>query len=346
MIDESELTLPWLAGPLSAVVRQQRGHALLLSGREAAAGFVLARRAAQAWLCEHPDERRHPCDECASCHLVRAGTHPDLQVLLPEQLQVQWGTGGADDGDAASRKTRKPSRDIKVEAVRRAIDWSHGSSSRGRGKALVIHPADAMNAVAANALLKTLEEPQPGMRLLLSVGDPLHILPTLRSRCQHLQLPAAPPEQALAWLRHRGVTEPEVLLRAAGGRPLRAAEYAAAGLDAGAWQALPRQLAMGDTRALAAVPLPLAVDVMQQLCHDLMAVSGGAGPAFFPPEALPRSLPADWAGLAAWSRELSDAARSADHPWNVPLRLDALALYAKKALNAGADRRSGRRASA
>jgi DNA polymerase-3 subunit delta' len=166
MLDERDL--PWLAEPLATLRDHDRSHALILHGGAGSGQLELAWRAAQAWLCEQPPG---PCGQCPSCHLALAKVHPDLKVLMPEAVQqaLGWGdTGDEADGDGEGGKSkRKPSREIKIDAVRQAIDWAHTSSSRGRGKVLLLYPADAMNVTASNALLKTLEEPAAGTRLLL-----------------------------------------------------------------------------------------------------------------------------------------------------------------------------------
>src|SRR6185436_7703441 len=163
------------------------------------------------------------------------------------------------------KSRRKPSREIKIDTVRAAIDWAHTSSSRGRGKVLLFYPADAMNATSSNALLKTLEEPAAGTRLLLCVEDPEHLLPTVRSRCQRVRLAPPAEAEAEAWLTAQGVSGAAALLRASGGEPLAAKALVEEGLDAATWARLPALVAAGDTQLLAALPLTRAVRVLQQV---------------------------------------------------------------------------------
>jgi DNA polymerase-3 subunit delta' len=298
-----------------------------LHGAAGSGLFELALRVAQAWLCEHANEAQRPCGHCPSCHLALARSHPDLRVVMPEAVQqaLQWGAAdgegdGADTSDSKSK--RKPSREIKVEAIRQAIDWAHTSSGRGQGKVLVFHPADAMNHVSANALLKTLEEPAAGMRLLLCVADPEQLLPTIRSRCQRVRVQAPSTEQALAWLATQRLEHPEVLLHASGGEPLAAVALAEAGMTAELWVNLPAQVAAGDSRGLAVLPLPQALRALQCLCHDLMAVNAQGHARYFPAASLPHGL--DWRALSTWSRSLQRTVRHDEHPWNAPLLLEAL----------------------
>ena len=313
--------LPWLEQPLQQALRQQRAHALLVQASPGLGALDFMLTLAQAWLCEGADDHR-PCGRCASCHLLRSRSHPDLRVLMPEALRVSLGWAEtADDGDA-SRSKKKPSRQIKIDEVRTAIDWVVQTSSRGRAKVMLLHPAETMNLQAASALLKTLEEPPGQARLMLSTRDAALLLPTLRSRCQRIVLPAPGREQACAWLHAQGVADAAVLLAAAGGAPLDALALSQAGVDAAAWAALPRALAQGRASALGGWPIPQAVSVLQKLCHDAMVLAAGGPPRYFPPQSLPAG--ADPARLAAWAKSLGRVARDDEHPWNEGLLLEAL----------------------
>lgn len=331
MLDERDL--PWLAEPLQQLRDHARSHALILHGGAGSGQFELAWRTAQAWLCEQPPG---PCGECPSCHLVLAKMHPDLKLLMPEAVQQALGWEGADDGDGdgdGGKGKRKPSREIKIDAVRLAIDWAHTSSSRGRGKVLLFYPADAMNMTASNALLKTLEEPAAGTRLLLCVDDPERLLPTVRSRCQRVLFRPPDAATAEAWLTRQGVAGAAALLRATGGEPLAAKALADEGLTAEVWSQLPSQVAGGDPRLLAALPLPRAVRVLQQVCHDAMAQAAGGAPRFFSPGQVPPG--AALGALAAWAADLARVARHDEHPWNVPLRVEALVAQGQRAWTGG-----------
>jgi DNA polymerase-3 subunit delta' len=325
----SAAPLPWLAEPLAEALRSMQGHALLVHGPSGVGQFELAQSLAAAWLCEEPTPAG-ACGHCVSCRLIAARTHPDLRVLVPEALRV---TLGWDDDAEAARdgegKKAKPSRELKVEAVRELIVWAHSTSSRGRGKVAVLYPAHAMNAVAANALLKTLEEPPAGMRLVLATFDPELLLPTLRSRCQRWALQAPLREEALRWLAAQGIDPPEVLLDAAGGRPLDAQAMAQDGLSAAGWLALPAAVAKGDARPLSGWGVPRVVDALQKLCHDAMSLASGGAARFFPRAPFPPAL--DFAALAAWSKSLNRVARHDEHPWNAGLLIESLVLEGSRA---------------
>jgi DNA polymerase-3 subunit delta' len=316
--EDGRLPLPWLRAALTQALQMTRSHALLLHAGVPSGQFELALVLAQAWLCERPD--RAPCGTCQSCRLARQRVHPDLRVVVPEALRVQfaWLT----DDDPLLKSGAKPSRDIKVEQVREAIEWSQRSASSARGRALVLHPAQALNAAAANALLKTLEEPPGALRIVLAGGDPERLLPTIRSRVQRLALKAPDRPDALAWLKQQGVDGGERALAVAGGSPLAALALLEAGVSEADLDALPRAVARGDAQPLIGKPVSVAIDLLLRLAHDAMVHAAGAAPRFFDPAHMP--VPAALAALQAWQRELLRAARHDEHPWNAPLLVEAL----------------------
>ena len=110
--EDGQLPLPWLRDALAQALQLKRSHALLLHAGVPTGQFELAMALAQAWLCEQPD--RAPCGRCTSCRLARQRTHPDLRVVVPETLRVEfdWLT----DDDPMSRSGAKPSREIKIDA--------------------------------------------------------------------------------------------------------------------------------------------------------------------------------------------------------------------------------------
>ncbi len=339
---DGQLPLPWLAQPLRDILHTQRGHALLVHGPQGIGQFELAFSVAQAWLCEGlapgaPVDKA--CGGCAGCRLVQAHSHPDLLVLAPEALREALGLGAdesAADTDKASKA--KPSKEIKVEAVRAAVQFAQTTSARGRGKVVLIHPAERMNAISANTLLKTLEEPPGEARFILSCGAADELLPTIRSRCQAVPLKLPDAAVARDWLAAQQVAQPEVLLAGAGGQPLEALQWAREGLDAVTWTRLPKQLAAGEVGSLASWPLPRLLDALHKLCHDALCVACGAAPRYFPPAAMPR--PAGVPALNAWSRALTRTLRHAEHPWSMPVMVESLVQQAKTALLPGADSRA------
>ncbi len=341
---DGQLPLPWLAPLLRQTLQSQRAHALLLHGPQGVGQFELAITIAQAWLCEAADASKHPCGACASCHLVQAHSHPDLLVLLPEALQEPLGWAAAEAEDGATErtgKTKQPSKEIKVEAVRAAVNFAQTTTARARAKVVVLHPAERMNAVSANTLLKTLEEPPGAARFLLGCAAPDALLPTIRSRCQSVAMALPPLGQATEWLSAQGVADAAVMLAAAGGQPQEALDWTRQGIDAAAWLRLPALVAQGTATAFGARPLARIVDALQKLCHDAACVAAGAAPRYFPASVLRAG--ADPAALHEWMGALNRVARHAEHPWNAGLMAESLVQQGQRALAVGdAKRRAAR----
>jgi len=326
---------PWLQAQLGGLLGR-RAHALLLQGPSGLGQYSLALSLAQAWLCEQPGEQG-ACGQCASCHLVGARGHPDLAVLMPETTLLELGWPLDEKSmDEIEAKKRKPSKEIRVEAMRQAILFSQRTASRGRGLVVLIYPAEDMNAVAANALLKTLEEPPGDTRFVLASEAAHQLLPTIRSRCQTHAMAWPAADAALKWLQSQassvpGLANPSVaqsVLRLAGGRPDDALALAGNGPDAAQWARLPKAVAEGDATALAGFEPLQAVQVLQKLCHDLWAVRVQAEPRFFAAINLP--APPGPRALARWTQALAASARTAEHPFKADLMLEDLVSQARQ----------------
>ena len=331
---------PWLPQPLAELLRQ-RGHAWLLQGPSGLGQYELALSLAAAWLCEQPEEAKAhgACGHCPSCHAIRVRTHADLLVLMPEvaMLALGWPLDEKAQADIDDKK-RKPSREIRVELMRDAIGFAQRTSARGRGKAVLVYPAERMNLITANALLKTLEEPVGDVRFVLASEAAWQLLPTIRSRCLGFTLPWPEADAACDWLVGQGVpaADAPALLRAAGGRPSDALRQGGQGQSPKAWALLPKAMWRGDVAALADQAPAQAIGALQKLCHDLMATECGADPRFFELADLPPA-PSRLA-LARWSRSLANAAKTAEHPFNPGLMLEALVSEARSTLNSAARR--------
>jgi DNA polymerase-3 subunit delta' len=323
---------PWIARQAEALLAQ-RGHAWLLHGPSGLGQYTLALELVRAWLCEQPTGQG-ACGCCGSCHAIEVRTHADLCVLMPETaMQVLgWPLPEKAQQDIDDKK-RKPSREIRVEAMRDAIEFAQRTSARGRGKAVLVYPAERMNTVTANALLKTLEEPPGDVRFVLATEAAHQLLPTIRSRCLGHTMGWPEPQQSQAWLAEQGVPAADVpvLLRAAGARPQEALALAQAGRTARAWSQLPKAVARGDVSALGDCTPAQAIDALQKVCHDLLAARAGAAPRFFEPNDLPTA--GTYESLTAWWRELAQEQKTAEHPFNAGLMLESLVSRARSALH-------------
>jgi DNA polymerase-3 subunit delta' len=191
--------------------RTDHAHAYLLHGPKGIGKRALAERLMALLLCQRPLPAS-ACGECKACHLLAAGTHPDNFVLEPEEA------------DKA----------IKVDQVRELVGFVVQTAQLGGRKVVLIEPVEAMNINAANALLKSLEEPSGNTVLLLVTHQPSRLLPTLKSRCVQQACPLPGREQSLAWLTaalpELALDEREELLSLAAGSPLAAVTLHAQGV--------------------------------------------------------------------------------------------------------------------
>ena len=221
---------PWNAEVFESIRKRAASlpHALLLHGPKGVGKLQLAERLAQYLLCEAKDEPRRPCGACEGCRWYLGGNHPDFRRIEPEALSPQAEAPEAEEGAApapATGKKTKPSQEIKVDQVRQLADFLNVVSHRAGRRVALVHPAEEMNANAANALLKGLEEPPGGAMFILVSHRPARLLPTIRSRCVAVPVAIPARDAALAWLQAEGVKEAERWLAYAGGAPLRALEY-------------------------------------------------------------------------------------------------------------------------
>lgn len=323
---------PWIAAQTRQLLAQ-RGHAWLLHGPSGLGQYGLAMALARAWLCEHPTEMG-ACGSCGSCHAIEVRTHADLCVLMPETVMLEFAWPLSEKAQSeVDEKKRKASKDIRVDAMRNAVEFSQRTSARGRGKVVLVFPAEQMNTITANALLKTLEEPPGDVRFVLASEAAHQLLPTIRSRClgHAMQWPTS--EESRTWLVSHGIGDQQVklLMAAAGGRPEDALSFAQSGRDAGAWSLLPEAMARGDAGFVRDWTLPQIVDALHKLCHDLLARQVGGQPRFFESADLVGSPSVT--AISEWSRALSQAKRTVEHPFNSGLMQEALVEQAKTALN-------------
>lgn len=186
---------PWLNQPYRQIIaRHQQGqahHALLLQAINGMGDDALVWGVSRWLMCQQPDGLKS-CGVCHGCQLMQAATHPDWYRLEAEKGKASLG----------------------IDAVRDVSEKLYHFAQQGGAKIVWLPDAMQLTEAAANALLKTLEEPPANCWFFLSVQEPSRLLATLRSRCLRWHL--APPEegQSLQWLQ-RQQPQPEAVLRAA-----------------------------------------------------------------------------------------------------------------------------------
>jgi len=199
---------PWLDSHWSFFLRRleadKLAHALLIEGPAGTGKTALATAMVARLLCREPTD--FACGACRSCTLLAGLAHPDYFELQPE------------DGSEV----------IKVDQVRALIGKLDLTTSISARKLAYIHPAETMNAAAANALLKSLEEPAGNAVLILVSNDAGRLPVTIRSRCQSMTINQPDAGIVRDWLAKRSGQSGRPIveaLQAAGGSPLRAAAY-------------------------------------------------------------------------------------------------------------------------
>ena len=184
--------------------REQRlAHALLLSGIDGVGIESLSIAMTRLILCHSPLEDL-ACGRCRGCELFKAESNPDYFMLEREENSAQ----------------------IKIDQVRALVDFAARTPHFAGNKVVIVNEAHCLNVAAANALLKSLEEPPGACIFLLVTQRPQALLPTIRSRCQQLVVRVPVLSDSVRWLQEQGVDAAAEWLEEAGGAPLRAKAWA------------------------------------------------------------------------------------------------------------------------
>lgn len=316
--------LPWQTSVAQAWLsdKDRFAHAWLIHGMPGIGKREFAKAAAASLLCEQPGQTA--CGQCHACQWIRSGTHPDLRFLRPDALTIEENPQTESLADAAKKN---PSREIRIDQLRQLHNWFNTATHRGGWRVAVLYPAESLGNIAANALLKVLEEPPEHTVFLIVANAPDRLLPTLVSRCRRLPLASPDGATALSWLRSKGVEQAQEWLAASAGAPVQAWHN-----SRHLTQAFPewlerwlRQQAATATPSYDIAPelegLPAAewIDVFQRVFVDLQLQSFGLPARYFPGLAhisLSLAQQSQVHALAETVRWLNAQKRLANHPLN------------------------------
>jgi DNA polymerase-3 subunit delta' len=336
--------LPWHDNAWEALqsLKPRGVHAILLHGARGIGKKSLGFDLAQAALCESPQATGRACGKCTGCKLMEAGSHPDFRFVLPEALKALrpgHESAESEEDDAGNveepEKSARASREIRIDQIRALSDFAFVATHRGGGRVVLLAPAESLNAPAANALLKLLEEP-PAQTLFVLATDALDELPpTIRSRCVLVRIAMPTKAAALDWLAAQGVENADAALAAAGGAPLAAWEVANGQSLAPDQSALLLDvLERGDSLEPAEIarriprdmPIAPAIAIMQRWCWDLLGYRTAGTVRYHPLqrsgiERLSRKIDPD--ELWRWAESLARAQASREHPLNSRLVLES-----------------------
>jgi DNA polymerase III subunit delta' len=303
-------------------------HALLLRGQCGIGKLAFAISLSQALLCEKANSAHQACGVCPSCGWFEQDNHPDFRLISPEQ--------DVSKDDEVSTKSTKKRTQIVIEQIRGLSDFLTLSSHKSDGvRILLIHPAEGLNAAAANALLKMLEEPPPNVIFILVAHQAHKILPTIMSRCQKIDMPVPSTADALSWMKQEGIQSAEVLLSFAGGSPLLAIDEAQDGVLASI--DICKLLSFGAksdvfqlSTACLALGMENAISALQKWSYDLLLCHFTQEVRYHQSEEgvvkkLVQQL--HLSQLLDFQKMLGDAKKSANHPLNNELQLERLFLH-------------------
>jgi len=205
----------WAVRALASSLANERvAHAYLFTGPHAIGKTTLARRLAQAWNCTGA---LAPCGECPACQKIARDRHPDVQIIEGVPVGYKFDEKSPPPPPRVNDWER---RILKIDQIRAVQHDISRAPFEGRWRVIILRRFEEANEEAANAFLKTLEEPPSHTRLILTARDANLLLPTIASRCQVFPLRPLTPAQIETALIERTVDGDvaRLLARLSGGR--------------------------------------------------------------------------------------------------------------------------------
>jgi DNA polymerase-3 subunit delta' len=336
----TELLFPWQQRNWAQLqqLRERLPHAILFHGTAGIGKTAFAERFAQALLCQSLLFDGQPCGACASCGWFTQYAHPDFRRVRPEALEDEPSEEG-EEAETSEKKAAKaskaPSKDIKIDQIRALADFMNISTHRNGMRVITLYPAEALNTAAANALLKTLEEPPPNTMFLLVSNNLDRLLPTILSRCRKFALDMPSAAEALTWLEAQEVKDAPAWLAEQGGAPLAALEQARSG-DRDTMDDFLRHLANpGVDGALKAAdklqktPVSDLVSWLQRWQYDLFSHKLSGNIRYYPryrKELAQLAMRTEVAALMRGLKATGDRRRIAEHPLSPKLFIEDMLL--------------------
>lgn len=305
--------------------RSKLHHAFLMYGRAGVGKYDFALNFSQSLLCPNKNETGYACQQCASCHWFSDESHPDFRLITPEQ------NDSADEDVSSAKKTKKKTQ-ISVAQIRELSDFLSLSSHQSSGLRIVlIHPAEALNLAAANALLKMLEEPAPDVVFILIAHQLQRLLPTVLSRCQKIKMPIPDQTQALDWLNGNGVSNAVQQLAYMEGSPIKVFNEQA---DFAHLTQIWGQLALGqklDPQFVAPLVIAHSVEMgviaIQKWIYDILAVKLSQQVRYHLQHANALQALAEKVNLGKlfdFQKKTNELRKLATHPLNHELQMESL----------------------
>jgi DNA polymerase III subunit delta' len=351
------MNLNWLLPDLKYFLDTEKPlpHALLITGPAGVGKSAFSMQLAKGLLCEAPKSERQnglACGKCQACHWLSQGSHPDLRRVMPAAFDPSYdpsfvaptGSIDADTGEEGAEKEsdKKKSSEITVDQIRAMTRFLSVGGHRAGVRVVLIDPAIAMNHIAANAFLKTLEEPLGNTLIVLLATRASQISATLRSRCVVHPLTIPSENEAKVFLQENAdygeskssgaidQVELKQALQMAGGMPLRALalvrgqESAGYRLALDVVRALPETGWLQASEQLAQLSTTLWIGILQYWVADLARVMNGAAPLRFGSfastlDTLTRAPRLNTAEMMTFIQWLDQNRRWASHPLNPKL---------------------------
>lgn len=315
-------------------------HALLFHGPAGIGKTAFVEHFARSLLCETPAHDGQACGKCRSCGWFVQYGHPDYRRVRPEILEdadsldadEESDTG---DGKKAAKSAKAPSKEIRIDQIRALADFINISTHRQGKRVILLYPAEALNTAAANALLKTLEEPPPETVYLLISNSLDRLLPTILSRCRKFALTMPAFDESLAWLKAQGIDGADRLLAEQGGAPLAAQALAQAGsrevieefLDHLANPGIDGALKIADR--LQKTPVLHQVEWLQRWLYDLFSVKLSGKIRYYPrykKELTALAAKVDVNALMQALKNMTERRAIAEHPLSPKLFVEDMLL--------------------